>query len=322
MWYRRLFTAEVLMVILLLITVVSVFSTHAFATPSYDHWPDVTGPYLGQEPPGMTAEIFAAGIISTEQSEINSVFAPNGDEFYFTIWTRETGTKIMVTSQVDGRWGAPVAASFSNHISDVDPAISYDGKRIFFATRRPRPGESETRKDGFDMWFVERTESGWGKEFYLGAVVNSGESQVYPTVTRNGTLYFQAVRAEGYGKADIYRSGLIDGLYQTPENLGPVINSENYEGDVFIAHDERYLIVSVYGRKDGFGGADLYISFQSLDGSWSPLKNMGGAINSDKRDFCPMVTADGKYLFFSSKREGEGDIFWVDAKLIEALRDG
>jgi len=306
---------------LLLTTVALLFSTYAFATFTYDNWPDVAGPYFGQEPPGMMAEIFAPGIISTDRSEINSVFAPDRDEFYFTAWTRETGTKIMVTSQIDGRWTAPEVASFSNHPTDVDLAISYDGKRVFFGTRRPRPGETEIREGVFDIWFADRTEMGWGEEQYLGPVVNSGRSQIYPTVTRDGTLYFQAVREEGYGKADIYRSRLIDGVYQTPENLGPVINSENYEGDVFIAHDESYLIVSVSGRKDGFGEGDLYISFRSLDGSWSPLKNMGGAINSDKRDFCPMVTPDGKYFFFSSKRVGEGDIFWVDAKVINALRD-
>ena len=306
---------------LLLTTVALLFSTYAFATLTYDNWPDVAGPYFGQEPPGMMAEIFAPGIISTDRSEINSVFAPDRDEFYFTAWTRETGTKIMVTSQIDGRWTAPEVASFSNHPTDVDLAISYDGKRVFFGTRRPRPGETEIREGVFDIWFADRTETGWGEEQYLGPVVNSGRSQIYPTVTRDGTLYFQAVREEGYGKADIYRSRLIDGVYQTPENLGPVINSENYEGDVFVAHDESYLIVSVSGRKDGFGEGDLYISFRNLDGSWSPLKNMGGAINSDKRDFCPMVTPDGKYFFFSSKRVGEGDIFWVDAKVIQALRD-
>jgi hypothetical protein len=307
--------------VLLLIAVAFVFSTNAFATQPYENWPDVAGPYFGQELPGMTAEIFAPGIISTDRSEINSVFAPDRDEFYFTTWTRETGTKILVTSQIDGRWTAPEVTPFSRHYSDVDPAISHDGKRVFFGTRRPRPGDTEIRESGFDMWFADRTETGWGKEQYLGSIVNSGKSQIYPTVTRDGTLYFQAVREEGYGKADIYRSRLIDGVYQTPENLGPIINSENYEGDVFVAHDESYLIVSVYGRKDDLGEGDLYISFRGFDGSWSPLKNMGGAINSDKRDFCPMVTPDGKYLFFSSKRVGEGDIFWVDAKVIEALRD-
>lgn len=305
---------------LLLITVASMFSTHSYATINYNNWPVITGPYLGQRPPGMKAEMFAPGIISTDQSEINSVFSADGNEFYFTTWTKEAGTKIMVTSQVNDRWTSPAVASFSNHPSDVDPAFSHDGEKVFFGTRRPRPGENDSGEHGFDIWFADRIEAGWSEEQYLGPVVNSGKSQVYPSVTRDGTLYFQSIREEGYGKADIYRSLLIKGVYQAPENLGPAINSENYEGDVFIANDESYLIVSISGRKDSIGAGDLYLSFQNIDGSWSPLKNMGSAINSDKRDFCPMVTPDGKFLLFSSKRAGDGDIFWIDAKIIEALR--
>ena len=104
------------------------------------------------------------------------------------------------------------------------------------------------------------------------------------------------------------------------ENLGPGINSEHYEGDVYVAPDESYMIVSIYGREDDFGGGDLYVSFRDPEGAWSPPRNMGPDINSNKRDFCPMVTPDGKYLFFSSKRHGVGDIFWVDADVIEKLR--
>ena len=305
----------------LLGTMAFVFSGYTSVAPAYDDWPSISGPYLGQQPPGMTAEMFAPDIVSTDQSEVNSVFSPDGEAFYFTTWMQESGTKILVTRQVEGRWSVPQRASFSTDPSDVDPAISHDGHRVFFSSRRPRPGESMRREDGFDMWFADREGSGWGEAQFLGPVVNSGKSQVYPSVTRDGTFYFQAVREEGYGKADIYRSSLIDGAYQTPENLGPVINSENYEGDAFVAPDESYLIITVYGREDGFGKGDLYISFRSPDGSWSPLKNMGSAINSAKRDFSPMVSPDGKYLFFSSKRAGKGDIFWVDAKVIEALND-
>ncbi|MCZ6619111.1 MAG: hypothetical protein O7E57_13375 [Gammaproteobacteria bacterium] len=47
--------------------------------------------------------MFAPNVISTDRSEINSVFSPDGDEFYFTGWSKETGTKIMATRQIDGR---------------------------------------------------------------------------------------------------------------------------------------------------------------------------------------------------------------------------
>jgi hypothetical protein len=137
--------------ILLSISAAVVFSSHTFASLSYENWPDVSGTYLGQQPPGMRAEMFAPGIISTDRSEINSVFAPDRDEFYFTGWTRETGTKIMVTRQLDGRWTAPAVAPFSNDDTSVDPTISHDGNRVFFGTRRPRPGETGIREGGFDI---------------------------------------------------------------------------------------------------------------------------------------------------------------------------
>jgi len=294
---------------------------YAAAAPNFADWPNVSGPYLGQKPPGIVAELFAPKLISTDQSEIGSVFSPDHTEFYFTTWAKETGTEILVAKQVDGIWTAPEVASFSNHPSDVDVAINFDGTKVFFSSRRLREHEPGKIRDGFDIWYANRTETGWGQEKSLGPVVNSGKSQVYSTITRDGTLYFQAVRDEGYGKADIYRSRLLDGVYQTPENLGPTVNSEHYEGDVYVAPDESYMIVSIYGREDDIGGGDLYVSFRYPNSEWSPPKNMGPSINSDKRDFCPMVTPDEKYLFFSSKRLGAGDIFWVDTVVIEALRD-
>jgi DNA-binding beta-propeller fold protein YncE len=268
----------------------------------------------------MVAEIFAPDLISTEGSEINAAFSPDGNEFYYTAWEPETGTRMMVTRRADSRWTEPERVSVSTHPTDVDPAISPDGERLVFSSRRPRPGGSGETRDGFDMWFARRVPGGWGEAEYMGPVVNSGDSQVYATLTHDHTMYFQAVREEGFGKADIYRARLADGQHLPPENLGPVINSPNYEGDVFIAPDESYLIVTVYGREDDIGAGDLYISFRGPDDTWTPLQNMGEAVNTDAREFCPMVTPDGKYLFFTSKRRGDGDIFWIDAKIIETFR--
>ena len=291
----------------------------ASGDPNPATWPLVQGPYLGQEPPGRSAELFAPNLISTDQSEIGSVFSADLTEFYYTIWTEETGTRIMVTRQIDGIWAAPQRTSFSNHPSDVDVAISPDNSKIFFGTKRPRPGETEAGNSGFDIWYANRTATGWSPEEFLGPVVNSGTSQVYPTVAADGTLYFQAIREEGYGRADIYKSRLVDGVYQEPQNLGPIVNSEHYEGDVYVSPDQSYLIISIYGRDDDLGGGDLYISFQTSGDEWSPPRNLGPGINSTERDFCPMVSPDGRYLFFSSKRLGMGDVFWIDASVIKEL---
>jgi Tol biopolymer transport system component len=51
------------------------------------------------------------------------------------------------------------------------------------------------------------------------------------------------------------------------------------------------------------------------------LKNMGEGINSPQSDYCPMLSPDGKYFFFTSTRTGGGDIYWVDAKIIQDYRE-
>ena len=44
---------------------------------------NLTGPYFGQKPPGMTPEVFAPGIVSTDASEFSCSFSPEGKSFYF-----------------------------------------------------------------------------------------------------------------------------------------------------------------------------------------------------------------------------------------------
>jgi Tol biopolymer transport system component len=103
-------------------------------------------------------------------------------------------------------------------------------------------------------------------------------------------------------------------------DLPPVIvPPPELESDPCIAPDESYLI---YCSKtlDGFGGYDLYITFRIPNGSWTEPINMGEGINSSGFDWIPFITSDGKYFFFNSDRSGNGDVYWVDTKIIETLK--
>ena len=67
--------------------------------------------------------------------------------------------------------------------------------------------------------------------------------------------------------------------------------------------------------------ADLFISFKNTNHSWTRAKNMGNTINTNVHELCPQVTPDGKYLFFiRNDSKGELRPFWVDARIIEDLR--
>ncbi len=287
-----------------------------------DDFPVLKGPYLGQKPPGMTPEIFVPGFISTEKRELNSVFTPDEKEFYFSISKPGKGYTIMYTKQVKEQWIKPQVAPFSGEYSDVDMCISHDGKRMFFGSMRPLQKGGQKPND-FQIWYVEKMENGWSKPKNLGHPINSAKRALYPSITKDGTLYFQSRRSGGYGGTDIYRSELLNGTYQEPENLGDAINSQYDEGDVFIAPDESFLIFSI-DHPDSYGKGDLYISFRKEDGSWTKAKNMGKTINSGAWEYCPMLSPDGKYLFFSrffsSNKIENSDIYWVDAKIIEELR--
>jgi len=278
--------------------------------------PALEGDYLGQKRPGLTAEMFAPGVISTEGEELNSVFTPDGREFYFTIarggpsrWT------VKVMRRTANRWGAPQTASFSGTYSDVDLFISHDGRQLFYCSNRPLSGQGEAKQD-FDIWLVERTGDVWSQPRHLGGPINTEAPEFYPSLTRAGVLFFQSIRPGGHGAGDIYFSRREEGSFRRAENAGGVINTEGFESDPFISPEGDYLIFSA-NRKGGFGQGDLHVAFRAKDGSWTPPRNLGSRVNTSDHENCAMVTPDGKYLFFTRA----GDIYWVDARIIAEHRE-
>ncbi len=306
---------------------------------------ELSGDYLGQELPGMTPRLFAPGIVSTGISERDMAITPDGDEIYFSgvIGANHSFSAILVVKRVEGRWSKPEVAPFSGHYMDLEPAISPDGQQFFFLSNRPLPGSSEPI-GGEDIWVMERTSEGWSEPSNLGPPVNSEAAEFFPSVTRDGTLYFTR-RGEGRSET-IFRSRFVDGTYSEPEELGPEVNSGKTQFNAFIAPDESYLVVCVWGRDDSLGGVDYYVVFRSLDDVWSEPINLGEAVNmAEGSEWSPYVSPDGKYFFFMSSRatiqkghspqrldyedmkrlhdlpmNGNSDIWWVDARVVTGLR--
>jgi Tol biopolymer transport system component len=131
----------------------------------------------------------------------------------------------------------------------------------------------------------------------------------------DGTLYFASVRGNGRKDNDLYRSRLVNGEYQKPENLGNVINTNVTEADPFIAPDQSYLIFSS-DREGGAGEGDLYISFNQ-NGKWTAPQPLGSNINTAEYEYTPLVSADGKTFYFS---RGWGEIFETDVSVLNLAR--
>lgn len=243
--------------------------------------------------------IFGEGVISAGDFDSHPAFTPDGKTLYFLRGTPNFNFWTILVSHFErGTWRAPEVAPFSGQYADADPFITPDGIRFYFISNRPVAGK---QKQDLDIWVMEKTASGWNEPKNLGAPVNSEGSEWYPTITRDGTLYFGSDRAGGKGRTDLYRSRFVNGKYAEPENLGDAINTQFNEFEPYIAPVENFLIFMGGGRPDGRGGFDLYISY-NRQGAWTKPINLGDQINSSGNECSPTISPDGKYFFWTSTR--------------------
>lgn len=295
-----------------------VFIIFAFWGFAYmDDFPELKGPYLGQRPPGMTPEIFAPGVISTDASEGCSYFSTDQKLFLF-VRARADKNGIFIMKQKGGVWSQPRLATFSVSKYDWDFAFAPDDKTVVVSSGRPIEKGGEPVRDYY-LWKTERTGDVWSKPKLLPSPVNTGKHDSYPCVTEDGTLYFFSNREGGLGRGDIYRAKSVNGQYPKVENLGAPINTEHHEVDAFVVPDESYMIFCS-NKPGGFGKADLYVTFRQKDGAWSDPVNMGEKINSSYSEYIPSISPDGNYFFFTTDKTGNRDIYWVDAKIIKKLK--
>jgi Tol biopolymer transport system component len=156
-------------------------------------------------------------------------------------------------------------------------------------------------KTDYDIWCVERAPRGWGEPHNLGAPVNTDSNEWFASVARDGTLYFSSSRPGGKSTSGLYRARLVGGKYAAPEPLDDINKVGDGQTEPYVAPDESFLLFSSYGRADGYGGWDIYIS-RRRGGGWTEPRNLGPKINTSTRDYSPRLTPDGKYLFFTSER--------------------
>jgi len=241
--------------------------------------------------------IFMDGIVSTNLGERDMAISPDGTEMFYTIQSNQHVMSTIIRRHKTSAtaWSSPAVASFSGTFSDLEPAFSPDGKRLFFSSNRPlSPGKT---KD-YDVWVTEKTGSGWSAPKNLGAPINTSANEFYPSVTNDGNIYFTAEYQNGVGKEDIFMSQYKDNGYSLPVPVDTAVNSKLWEFNAFVSPDESFILFTSYGRKDDQGGGDLYISVKK-DGRWQPAVNLV-SINSPQLDYCPFVS-NGK-LYFTSGR--------------------
>ncbi len=273
--------------------------------------------YLKQQPPSLVPEIFAPNIISQkDEYEFGSVFTKEATEFFYGVDVNGK-SEIRYAKLIEDSWSEPQTILSHEKYGYNDPFLSPDESRLYFISKRALTGLGA--KEDHDIWYVVKAERGWSEPMNAGLNINSQGNEYYISFSENGTMYFssnvKAPKERIKYDFDIYYSKYLGGKFQKAVPLGDSINTSGYEADVFIDPSESFIIFAA-SREDGLGQGDLYISFKKEDDTWTRSTNMGSPINTDGHELCPFVTKDGKYLFYTSRK----DIYWVDAKIIEHNR--
>src|ERR1041385_7018826 len=193
-------------------------------------------PVFNSPPEKIT--MLGEGTISTATNERDFALSPSGNEIFYTISTpRSSFQTIVFTRKLpNGEWTTPEVAPFAGEYSDLEPVFSHDGHTLYFSSNRPLNG---TEPKDFDVWKVTRTAGGWSKPENLGPVVNTEADEFYPSIARNGNIYFTAAYPGGPGREDIYVSEFKNNQYQKPVALDTMVNSKFYEFNAFVDPNEQ-----------------------------------------------------------------------------------
>ena len=210
----------------------------------------------------------------------------------------------------------------NSKFDDKGPAITADGKKLFFNSRRPVTEDAlkDVEGDGkyFESIYVTNWDSAkqqWAAADEIPGQINQKASHVACTgISSDGKQIFiyknDMTDAESRG-GDVFVSKVSNNKWRTPEPFGKPINTTYWEGGACISPDGKTLYFTSE-RKGGFGNSDIWMSVRKTKTEWDTPVNLGAEINSPFDEAGLFLAPDGKTLFFCSNGPnsmGSYDIF-------------
>lgn len=173
---------------------------------------------------------FSAKLNEVNKNTGNPSFTSKGDFLYFTRNANEAskrGAYNMMLFEAENaggnRWKSVDMLPFcSAEYNYMHPAISPDGKYLYFVSDKPRSF------GGTDIWVAKKGKDGaWGRATNLGHRINTAGHEAYPFIDHKGRLFFCSKGRTGFGGFDIYMSeqDVTTKEWTEPINLGRPINS-------------------------------------------------------------------------------------------------
>lgn len=268
---------------------------------------NATTPAYHSEAAEHKAVEFAPGIISTKAHfEINAVFNKAGNNVLFARCTDDFKACTMMESNFEnGAWQPAQKLHFSGGYLEADPYYSPDENYIYFVSKRPT-NSAEKEAQSVNLWRSKKVNGAWQAPEYLPEL-SSNADDLYPSFSANGDLYFPSFRNN---QRLFYVAKATENGFEKPKALPSAMFGEGGSiGDSVMFADGKTIIFSMR-REDSVGKGDLYIS-RLVNGEWTVAESLGEKVNTSNHEFTPIVSPDGKYLFFTRVENGRGNIYQI-----------
>jgi OOP family OmpA-OmpF porin len=187
-------------------------------------------------------------------------------------------------------------------------------KQYLFVDRKLHPKNTFGFTDQDDVWFAQRTgDSTFGELKNLSLPRKTNEQfDIICSIAPDGIRAFTAhidrsdddkqmiefgevsiIPTKGFLRVDYERTIQIENLRAKSRNFFAKL-----------APDNQTLLLALE-RDDSFGDLDVYVSFRKgISNVFTEPKNLGFGINTPRREGSPVLSADGRTLYFSTEGRG------------------
>ncbi len=201
---------------------------------------------------------------------------------------------------------------------DYAPTISADGRTLYFVSDKPGSKLDESGNNSHDFWVAkkkERLDTVFQQPYNLDTLtgltymnvnteLNEGAASI---AADRQSIYFTACnRPDGLGSCDIYKSTLDGDQWTRPVNLGPNVNSAQFDSQPSIAPDQSRLYFTSTRKGPNSDGKNYpdrqdiwYCDYDYEANEWKPAVNLE-EINTEDAEVTPFIAADNQTLFFAS----------------------
>ncbi len=235
--------------------------------------------------------------ITTDGSEL--IFTSNRPNGHTPNEVNEYDKDIYSSSLSQMKWSSPkqIDGGVNTASDDVSNNLSFDGTKMLLH-----------REDNGQMDIYESNLKGlnWTNPTKMHFSISSTRAnEIYAAYSNDGwSIFFSrdnATRSSGF---DVMYSGMqskIQKDYMAATMLSEANTGFN-DGPIYLHVDGETMYIAAQG-KTSYGGYDIFMS-KKVQGNWTKPVNMGYPINTQYDDFFFATTANNKFAFIASNRDG------------------